>query len=330
MRATLAIFLLVAFAAFAVDVDAVTIDWVPVGNAGNANDTIDGDSVTLGVQHLGGVNYAFDIDKFDVTNNQYCEFLNAVDPTGSNVLHLWNFRMRDMFIGGITAGLGNADGSKYTVLLGRGNHPVGFVSWYDAVRFANWLNNGQGSASTETGAYTLLGGTPTPSNSNSIVRNAGAKVFLPSENEWYKAAYYNSDTQSYFKYATSSNTAPTASPPTALANHANYTGAGTGITDVGAYSGTTSPYGAFDMLGNLKQWTEDPVSLDPTSKIIRGVSYSGGSIQLPSSFASAFGAADSDFSDIFGFRVASIPEPSTGLLAVIACSVLLWWRWRLT
>ncbi len=96
------------------------------------------------------------------------------------------------------------------MISGDGNHPVNYVTWYDAIRFANWLNNGQVPGSTETGAYTLLGGTPTPSNGNSITRNAGATVFLPSENEWYKAAYYNPATSSYFQYPTSSNTVPTA------------------------------------------------------------------------------------------------------------------------
>ncbi len=71
-----------------------------------------------------------------------------------------------------------------------GDKPVNYVSWYDSIRFANWLNNGQGTGDTETGAYTLLGGTPTPSNGVSITRNAGATWFLPSEDEWYKAAYH--------------------------------------------------------------------------------------------------------------------------------------------
>ena len=57
--------------------------------------------------------------------------------------------------GGISFNAGNANGSKYSVISGSGNHPVNYVSWYDAIRFANWLNNGQGSGDTETGAYTL-------------------------------------------------------------------------------------------------------------------------------------------------------------------------------
>ena len=99
---------------------------------------------------------------------------------------------------------------------------MNYVTWYDAIRFANWLNNGQGNGDTETGAYTLgtlgAGGIPvTPP----LTHNAGAQVWLPTENEWYKAAYYNPGSSSYYLYPTSSNVIPTASGPTALANHAN-------------------------------------------------------------------------------------------------------------
>ena len=129
--------------------------------------------------------------------------------------------MSDATYGGISFNTGNPNGSKYSVISGRANHPVNYVTWYDAIRFANWLNNGQGSGDTETGAYTLLDGRRHArafQRHSSITRNAGATVFLPSENEWYKAAYYNPGTSSYFQYPTSSNTAPTASGPTAAPN----------------------------------------------------------------------------------------------------------------
>ena len=100
--------------------------------------------------------------------------------------------MSDGTYGGINYNAGNANGSKYSVMSGNGNHPVNYVTWYNSIRFANWLNNGQGIGDTETGSYTLgsLGADGKPTGGLSITRNPGAKVFLPSENEWYKAAYY--------------------------------------------------------------------------------------------------------------------------------------------
>jgi formylglycine-generating enzyme len=305
------IFLFAASPAAAVIITPVTIAWSPVGNPGNAADPATG---------LGSVGYAYKIGTFDVTNNQYVAFLNAKDPTGANALGLYNFEMSNP---NDLGGINNFNGSAYTVIPGHGNLPANHITWYDAIRFANWLNNGQGNGSTETGAYTLLGGTPTPSNGPSITRNAGATVFIPSENEWYKAAYYNPATSSYFFYPTSSNTAPHGTFPTATPNSANYFQGGPGkLTDVGAYSGTTSPFGAFDMGGNVFQWIETLTS--STTRGSRGGSFSTVVGELQSTSGNADFIA-TNFNNFSGFRVASVPEPSAGALAVMVCG-LLWWK----
>lgn len=281
---------------------AVTIPTVPVGNPGNVGDTVGMDDGSTG---YGSVPYTFYLGTYDVTNSQYMAFLNAKDPTGANALALWNSNMANAAIGGISFNSGGLNGAKYSVISGDGNHPVNFVTWYDAVRFANWLNNGQGTGDTETGAYTLLGGTPTPWN-DGITRNAGARVFLPSENEWYKAAYYNPTTSSYFAYPTSSNSAPTASAPSANSNSANYNNVVAHPTDVGAYTGTTSPYGAFDMGGNVFQWNEARI---PPSRGALGMTWAdfigdGNDDEMSSEDRHGFGPTTE--SNGIGFRVASM------------------------
>ena len=158
----------------------VTFDWATVGNAGNAADA-------SAPAPTGAVGYDYRIAKTEVTNAQYVEFLNAKaasDPYGlfnpemtagndNGTAHTW---------GGITRS--GTDGSyTYAVKDGRGNNPVAFVSYFDSVRFINWLHNGQGNGDTETGAYTLLGGTPTPTNADTLTRNAGAQYFMPSRDE---------------------------------------------------------------------------------------------------------------------------------------------------
>jgi formylglycine-generating enzyme len=95
---------------------------------------------------------------------------------------------------------------------------------------------------------------------------------------------------------------------------------------VGAYTGTTSPYGTFDMGGNVFQWNE-ALRIGGMFRGLRGGYFedpsgntlsSGRSASLPDSEGSAY-----------GFRVASIvPEPSAGVLAVIACGMMWWWRKR--
>jgi formylglycine-generating enzyme required for sulfatase activity len=94
--------------------------------------------------------------------------------------------------------------------------PVNVVSWFDAARYCNWLHNGRGNGSTETGAYTLNGAT----SGNAVAKNPGALYWIPTENEWYKAAYHKSGGRNtgYWAYATQSNAAPTAVTADATGN----------------------------------------------------------------------------------------------------------------
>jgi formylglycine-generating enzyme required for sulfatase activity len=316
------------------EASAVTVQWSPVGNAGNAADPATG-------SRFGAVPYAYNIGTKDVTAGQYVEFLNTKDAGGLNLLGLYNTSMSDATHGGINFNNVNPPGSMYSVISGRADHPANFVNWFDTVRFANWLNNGQGNGDTENGAYTLLHDgsptpTPIPSNGNSVTRNAGATVFLPSENEWYKAAYYDPRTTAqggppsdshYWLYPTSSNLVPTASGPTALPNHANFSPGGPDtVTDVGAYSGTTSPYGAFDMGGNVFQWNE--TILAGLARVVRGGGFIYDSSLMLSSFQGNNYPEGAGSLEADGFRLASVPEPSTGVLAVMAFGMMWWWRKR--
>ncbi len=124
------------------------MQWSPVGNAGNAKDPATGSL-------FGAVPYVYNIGTKDVTASQYVEFLNAKDTGGANTLFLYNGNMSNPTYGGISFTAGNPSGSKYGVIGTRGDHPANYTTWYDAIRFANWLNNGQGSGDTETGAYAL-------------------------------------------------------------------------------------------------------------------------------------------------------------------------------
>src|SRR6478672_6837467 len=177
----------------------ITIDTVPVGDMGNPNDPATGNL-------YGGVNYAYSIGKYEVTVGQYTSFLNAVAAT--DTYSLYNSSMAsDLNIAGIARS--GALGSYTYSVIGSPNHPVTYASWGDAARFANWLHNGQptgaqGPGTTETGAYTLNGATST-SALMAVTRNAGAHWFIPSENECYKAGYYQpaakgGDSNSYWNY----------------------------------------------------------------------------------------------------------------------------------
>jgi formylglycine-generating enzyme required for sulfatase activity len=196
-------------------------------------------------------------------------------------------------------------------LSGGENLPVNYVSYFDALRFVNWMNNGKGSGDTETGSYTLLGGTFTPSNSATVTRNAGAVIVLPNDDEWYKAAYYNGST--YFDFPTGTDAQITCAAPNGAGNQANCGYAVGDLTAVGSYTGSASPYGTFDQAGNVAEWND--AVLGDGSKV-----YRGGDFAELGDFArggARFAGGPYTAADFIGFRIAMVvPEPTTGLLVI--------------
>jgi len=287
---------------------AVTIDWVPIGDPGNP--PVVGQNGVCGAADCGSVAYDYSISKYEVTNTQYAEFLNAkaaADPLG-----LYNASVEtDATNGGITRA-GTSGSYTYAVKAGFENKPVNYVSFFDALRFSNWLDNGQGDGDTETGAYTLLGGTATPSNASTVTRNAGAHVALPSENEWFKAAYY-SPGGVYFLYPAGSDTTIGCSMPTAMANNANCNFAVGALVDVGSYPGSASPYGTFDQGGNAYEWNEQ-IYQQGASRGVRGGSFDRSAGEEAANNPNL--ADPMSENDIIGFRVAMAPETSNGLLGI--------------
>lgn len=309
---------------------AVTIDTVPVGNINNANDPATG-----GV--FGGVDHAYRIGTTEVTNAQYVAFLNA--KAASDPLALYSTNMGSVASGGITRS-GVSGSFTYAVKTNMGNKPVNFVSWYDSIRFANWLNNGQGAGDTETGAYTLgalgAGGVPTVAT---IARESGATWFLTSENEWYKAAYHQpaaqgGDTDSYWRFPTASNSVPTvatansvgdiSNPGTNVANYnsgADWNSQDGNVTTVGSAGlSSRSFYGTSDQGGNVAEWNETFFGPSPSRGELGGSWGSNGSDQLNAGFRSSFSPTVE--ASTLGFRVASVPEPSTMFLACLAATGL--------
>jgi len=313
---------LIAILAVVPAATGATIETVPIGNPGN----VPMNGIDSGP---GAVEYDYRIGKYEVTNAEYVEFLNKVDSTGVNTMRLYNNTMSTDALGGIRFNSSALNGLKYEVKPDHGRNPVVFVSYYDVLRFANWLHNGQRNGGTESGAYQLLGGTPLPTNWHSITRSTDAHWFVPSEDEWYKAAYFDPGLGAYYDYPAGSNDVPNNNLPSAdTGNSANFSrtfGPGYQLTDVGSYAISPSPYGTQDQGGNVAEWND---TLAPGGN---------GAISRPRGGYWGIGVANLKASERFfenpdrrpgwnglGFRVATIvPEPSGILLCLSALTLLL-------
>lgn len=298
-----------------------TCEFVIIGNPGNAADSTG----------YGRVDYWYRIGKFEVTIAQYAAFLNAVAAT--DTYGLYNPQMAtDLNVAGISRS-GSPGGYTYAV-IGDGNRPITYVCWFDAARMANWMHNGQpvgaqDASTTESGAYTLAGAT-----SGIITRNAGARYYIPTEDEWFKAAYYdpslNSGAGGYWLYPTRANGTPGNVVGAAL-NQVNYYTADSApygilsvtqtsvysttqnyLTPGGAFSNSGSPYGTFDQAGNVYEFNDAVIG---ANRGVRGGDWwannSGATLQLSKNGrASALPTAENSG---FGFRLAASAAPKLGV-----------------
>jgi hypothetical protein len=266
-----------------------SLNFVTVGNPGNANDTTG----------YGGVSYNYNIGVYDISQTQLSQ---AAASSGYNL-----------------------GGGAWT-----GSQPAANVDWYQAAAFVNYLNTSQGyapaynltfSGSTPTGVSAWTGSNIWTLGGTDYIRNANAEYFLPSENEFYKAAYYGPG-GTYYQYATGSNTAPTAVASGTAAGTAVYNQPFAQGPAAVNQAGGLSSYGTMGQSGNVFQWNETDSS-DPTNNsfynpVLRGGSWGDASYVLSSSGRSFDDPANSN--GYLGFRVASVesvPEPSTYLLVVV-------------
>jgi formylglycine-generating enzyme required for sulfatase activity len=211
------------------------IDFRTIGNAGNAADT--------SPAGYGAVGYTYRIGTYEVSRDMITKY-NALG-------------------GGPTLTM-----SDMTPYGGNGaDKPATGVSWNEAARFVNWLNTSKGYSAaykfTTSGFndnIALWTISDAGYNAANPFRNSNAYYFLPSEDEWYKAAYYdpnaNGGLGSYWNYATGSDSAPTAVAGGTTSGTAVYAQAtATGPANI-TNAGGLSPYGTMAQNGNVWEWGE--------------------------------------------------------------------------
>jgi hypothetical protein len=195
-------------------------------------------------------NFTGEMSKYETTNAQYCQFLNAaiasgdiivdgndaIGASGSNSgedfvgqVYYYLAGTGDTYNGATNGGAAriNYTGSSFTVDSGFENHPVTYVSWYGATAFCNYYG-----------------------------------YRLPTEWEWQAVADYDGN-YTYGCGTTINNSI------------ANYEGSihPNGTTVVGAFG--TYGYGMCDMAGNVHEWTSSCFYSDcwDGSRVNRGGSW---------------------------------------------------------
>ena len=303
--------------------------WVTVGNPGNAGE-LSGYSASRTERICGAVDYECRIGKYEVTAGQYTEFLNAI--AGVDTYGLYNTNM-DTAVNSYGCNIkrsgSGTQGDPYTygVAAEWANRPVNYVSWGDAARFVNWLTNGQPTGpqdltTTEDGSY-YLNGALTDSELLVVTRKANARYAIPSEDEWYKAAYYSGSGDVYYDYATGTDSVPSnvLGSPTDPGNNATFWVSGYTVgsphyrTEAGTHENSESPYGTFDQGGNVWEWNEAVLCVSGWST--RGLR--GGSFKMSAFYMNAGHRGYDDPTDEVnadGFRIVVVPEPGSAALLV--------------
>ena len=317
---------------FSVAAHAEPIQWVTVGDPGNAADTAP--------SGYGAVATSFQIMKYEFTNQQYADFLNAAAKT--DTYSLYNANMGTNAVGGITRS-GQEGSYSYAVKQYMVNKPVNYVSWLDAARVANWYQNGATSLSnTETGAYTLNG-----AMLGGAAVNPGATFYVPKEDQWYKAAFYKggNNNAGYWNFGTQRDTTPTAVTAdstgtgaaglSSTANSANYLsraawggGAYGNGTTVGT-NGGPGAYDTFDMSGNISEWVSGASGHPDDARLRGGAFWEYDNYYVSSEYSQGRAASDEDISS--GFRLVSpvaVPEPSTYAMALAGLACGGWQMYR--
>jgi len=313
-------------------VPLVSLQTVAIGDPGNAAAVVNGASV-------GSVAGAYRIGKYEVTIAEYVSFLNAVATRGDGanaavIESLYDARMlSDGTIAGISRnGSGTAAVPYAYFVVGDGTKPISYVTWFNAARFANWVHNGASAgADIETGAYTLNGAL-----SGIFTKNLSAVWWIPTQDEWFKAAYYKGGgvASGYWLFPTQSDSLPQ-NNASIESNQANFLRLGVfsvtqlsaqdasqnDLTAVGTFVNSSSAYGTFDQGGNVEEWTDSAVSTEfGEARITRGGAWNSGG--LNNDVATIPTALPTDRLSKVGFRLAravladGAPATLSGVISV--------------
>ena len=218
------------------------------------------------------------------------------------------------------------------------NVPTDNVSWYEAAQFVNWLNTSTdhhaaykftGTQGTSDYTFAVWSAAEAAEGTN-LYRHKDAFYYLPTDDEWVKAAYWNStELQTYATKAGENVTQGNGTSGTGW----NYYDNGWATDPYGPWnvgSGSEELNGTYDMMGNVYEWTENTWASEDygvaSERFLRGGSYSNGLTDLEALTRGIANPANE--ASYIGFRVASVPEPGSLAIFLAGAMGLLGYAWR--
>ena len=253
---------------------------------------------------------------------------NVADTTGFGAVD-YNYRIGkyEVSAGQWTAVIA-ADPNVGNTVTWRDSQPPPDTTRYEAAKFCNWLTTG----SAHSGVYNTS--TWAIMDRQTAVATFGKAYFIPTEDEWYKAAYYDPNkggtgVGGYWDYPTRHDS-PSVPDGIDFNGDTEYDAVFKQDHDQGEPSsvdnaGVLSTYGTMGQGGNVWEWNETAIG---SSRGVRGGSFASISNDLLASYR--YTDLDPGFENMYvGFRVASVPEPSSITLMLCGVSAgLLWWKRR--
>lgn len=284
--------------------DQFQIEFVAVGNPGNSADDTG----------FGSVNYSYNIGKYEITREQVLK-ANSIGNLELNLFDMSSYGPNSI-----------PDGNGP-------NKPAVGISWYEAARFVNLLNvlsSRPEAYKFTTQGFQLWAPSDSGYSSSNPYRNANARYFLPTIDEWYKAAYHDASSGGYFDFATGSDSRPSpVSGGTAAGSAVFGQAPNTAMADVNS-AGGLSPHGTMAQHGNALEWVEtarDGENNEASeSRGIRSSYYLDGALSDAGNSGSYMSFDPSTDSMYVGFRVAMVPEPSSVILLFTGGLILAAWR----
>ena len=220
----------------------------------------------------GTVNYEYRIATDELSIANWTEFVNTFAVQGDFPSKLFG---RAAFTRSVPLNIHTdpaygGPGRRYTYEPWRANNPLfGGIYWRDAALYCNWLHNGKSSdpASLWGGAYdTSTWDSDGPPYTDALTHEPGAQFWIPTQDEWMKAAYWDpqhEELDGWWRYLNASDEPPVPGMPGvpgATTSAGLSIGPNFNPQDIalGAYPVALSPWGLLDTASGNREWLEEP------------------------------------------------------------------------